>query len=111
MSDELFDLCKEVYDITGWQSPQLAVRWFDEGHPYTPIYSTDYLIDKLTERNGRTGLTLYHVHSTMSYEAFYAGKFFEYGTKTQHWDTQGSTPLEALLRLVIEVHKQGDKQQ
>jgi hypothetical protein len=62
----------------------------------------DQLLDELTEI--KTGLTLYHDHGTMNWEAFYAGKFFEYNYPNgnqgeRHWDTMGDTPQEALQKL------------
>lgn len=67
---------------------------------------TDELLDQLTEV--KTGLTLYHVHSTMQWEAFYAGKFFEYGTSGQHWDFQADKPADALAKLWLWIHGGND---
>lgn len=135
MDEELFKLCKEVYKrfpewndtrdfwwwdkrlytpgdkpvSTGFELSEYMHNQFivDDKQEGMPAYTSDYLLDKLVEK--KAGLTVYHVHSTMSWEAFYSGKFFEYGTDTQHWDTQGRTPLEALLRLVISLDDAGVK--
>lgn len=119
------ELCKELYELSGWNDtfwtyaryPKtkggentsiVKNKKFDKGSKtiYVPAYTLGYLLDKLVEV--KTGLTIYHVHSTMSWEAFYAGKFFEYGVETQHWETQGGmNPADAACKLAIELFKQG----
>lgn len=100
------DNCKRLYELSGWDTGQswniiLGLK----PKTYVPGYHAGYLLRKLTEV--KTGLTVYHVHSTMCYEAFYAGKFFEYGTNTQHWDTQSDTPEDALCLLAIKLFEEG----
>lgn len=116
------ELCEELYELSGWRSTdwvwarhektgEYRVQWIqdtDTGYYWVQdgvAYDLGYLLDKMVER--KTGLTLYHVHSTMQWECFYAGKFFEYGTDTQHWETQDSNPANAACKLAIELFKQG----
>lgn len=128
------ELCSKLYELSGWDDTSFWYSQLNEtglyeldytsdeiiisveylpGAPYgkssikeyTPAYDLDYLLDKMVER--KTGLTLYHVHSTMQWECFYSGKFFEYGTETQHWETQDSNPADAACMLALELFKQG----
>jgi len=104
-------LSEKLYELTKWETGSTGFCYYN-GTPVwghipgaTPAYDTGFLIDMLTEK--KTGLTLYHVHSTMQYEAFYAGKFFEYGTDTQHWDYQSNNPADSLALLAIDLLKKG----
>jgi hypothetical protein len=112
------ELCIELKELSNWGGTDFCwngdhltpAYWPEDMRSHdldsNPAYDTAYLLDKLVEV--KTGLTLYHVHSTMSWEAFYAGKFFEYGTNEQHWDTQGGmNPADALCRLAIQMIKEG----
>lgn len=109
------ELCEELFKLSGWDDKNLDAWGWEaidlqgsgvEVGNKIPAYNLGYLLDKLVEV--KTGLTLYHVHSTMSWEAFYAGKFFEYGTDTQHWETQGGmNPADAVCRLAIQMFKEG----
>lgn len=129
MDTELFELCKEVYERTRWKNVRdlyfnSSIGWTlsdfgkdvkdanealeDEPGDWLPLYTSDYLLDRLCEHRGKAGVTVYHVHSTMQWEAFYAGKSFDYGTDGQHWDTQADTPLKALLKLTIALDDAGE---
>lgn len=105
--------CRRLYELSGWEyyrhaNQDVSLEWHRDApdtEAYVPEYDLAYLLDKLYEV--KTGLTIYHVHSTMRWEAFYAGKFFEYGTDTQHWDTQADTPTEAACLLACKLFEEG----
>ena len=109
MTDETFELCKAVYEATDWIEEDMdAIRddgaiFKDDTHligdyGFTASYTSDYLLKRLpfpTEL-GRDSLA-------------WIAKW-EHGAgsapKKQIWQ-RGSTPLIALLRLVLELKKEG----
>ena len=116
IDQELFDLCKQVYEATGWgQSPnisQLYEYWDDHDElcvisiedaddALVPAYTSDYLLEKLPEWATVTKVG----NDTGKYNASY-----ELGYTTSLGDTylQGTSdaPLKALLKLVLKLHEE-----
>ena len=102
-SRELFELCKQVYEATGWKG--LGRRYINEPlekDDWIPIYTSDYLLEKLpaTVKNDFDGgddyLILYK--KGKSWYSDYMGQF-----KRQKSDM----PLKALLKLTIKLHEEG----
>lgn len=111
---ELFELCKEVYKRTGWETGQPGyyrenevVGTSSEGsflktatnRETLPLYSSDYLLEKLP------------FPTELGRDSFaWIGKW-EQGAgsapKRQVWE-RANTPLKALLKLVIALHEAGD---
>ena len=116
-SSELLDLCKQVYEATGWeQSPnisQLYEYWdnYDElcvisiedaDGALVPAYTSDYLLEKLPLEVGNhieTGIW----HGGFRYASWQPGRGRRYIT------VQSDTPLKALLKLVIALDDAGVK--
>ena len=123
-SNELFELCKQVYEATGWK--YTIGRFHDDGSydgyvghrgiAYTPnpqnakwlpkdipLYTSDYLLEKLppTIKNKFDGdddyLILYK--KTGSWYADYMGQFLR---------CNADTPLKALLKLTIALSEAGE---
>ena len=112
---ELFELCKQVYEATGWDSDDLLHYLGGEVHykplfesdmhhlnttkdTYSPLYTSDYLLEKLPIHtslrkplNGIGGGYEAEWYKVTTQEKFYE---FEY------------TPLKALLKLVLKLHEE-----
>ena len=115
-SNELFELCKQVYEVTGWRGEDgfittigdkwikdVKKRWFDEtidSDGFYPLYTSDYLLEKLpaTVKNDFDGGNDYIIlyKKGKSWYADYMGQF-----KRQKSDT----PLKALLKLTLKLHE------
>lgn len=95
MDNELFELCKEVYELTKWETNSMFID-------NTPRYTSDYLLEKLppTIKNEFDGdddyLMLYKKSGT--WYADYIGQFLR---------CKDDTPLKALLKLVIALDEAG----
>ena len=123
---ELFELCKEVYERTGWSADmdrgvdyvwchetltRLPIDWdTSDVHLHIPLYTSDYLLEKLPEEVDRGLLVV------TNGDRPHAG----YAQRDQYGDTSLSrnfykraqysdTPLKALLKLVIALHDAGVK--
>lgn len=104
--DELFELCKEVSDLTGWQ----IERWFcysdkkgwtvsdyAHGEKWVSAYNSDYLLEKLPEEYEGDNFSLSidtDPHERGKWEAGYEDLF-----------VNADTPLKALLKLTIALHE------
>lgn len=88
---ELFDLCKAVYEATGWDDNGADLMdTFKDG---TPIYDSDYLLDKLPHKTycGTNNVGM--------------GVAWKTGTD---FDQTADTPLKSLLKLTLALHKSGE---
>ncbi|MGO4470379.1 hypothetical protein AB4Y95_00380 [Arthrobacter sp. M-10] len=124
-SDELFELCKSVYEQTGWfDTPNLYIRGVDiypnsfselrtfKRGDYTPLYSSDYLLDKLpgsieVDDPGKTAYLEMRKNSAtkefqFSYESYY------YEPWASYLICNADSPLKALLKLVQALHDKGE---
>jgi len=133
---ELFELCKEVYKRTGWgnlpnETESFYVgtyktgykRRFIRGVPaYTntyPYYTSDYLLEKLPRRivtpeplvpsRGQDRDCVLMLSEDTDKEGWVTGYDSVYGQKGIYWQL-ANTPLKALLKLVIALHKAGELQ-
>ena len=93
-SRELFELCKQVYEATGWKG--LGRRYINEPlekDDWIPIYTSDYLLEKLP------------FPTEIGCDSFmWIGKYENRGN--QIWE-RADTPLKALLKLTIKLHEEG----
>ena len=124
MDKELFELCKEVYEQTSWK----AGDWFYErtdprsrvplktlGRPdvgfhldnfdrLCPLYTSDYLLEKLPKGIRGDYLNIFSAGTTSWYAL--------YGRTTTAKETglygESDTPLKALLKLTIALHEAGE---
>ena len=98
-ASELFELCKKVYEKTGWK-PTDWQHGIEDGQP---LYTSDYLLEKLpaTVKNDFDGGNDYIIlyKKGKSWYADYMGQF-----KRQKSDT----PLKALLKLTIALSEAGE---
>jgi len=109
MDDELFELCKEVYELTEWydtgfvwkdgiRQPLYEMRVGDDCYPY---YTSDYLLEQVKEA---TGTILLVPQSDGDWLLFTSNG----ATDTEKKYIRGDTPLKALLKLVLALKKAGE---
>ena len=107
-SSELFELCKQVFEKTGWGSTDLDKQMYVEtefGPEYVesigdgegfwefPLYTSDYLLEKLP------------FPTEIGCDSFmWIGKYENRGN--QIWE-RADTPLKALLKLTLKLHEEG----
>lgn len=122
--DELFNLCKEVYEKTGWGNPHDGQDWYIDdviwdstwqsdyergGEEWqAPSYSIEYILDRLPDHivvNGRKqGLRMIRRVSDTG-KPDYLRYSFRYG---KMYEAEADSPLIALLHLVIGLHEAGE---
>lgn len=98
MDNELFELCKEVYNRTEWMDNEAF-----------PLYTSDYLLEKLPEEIGKRILVVTNGERP---HAGYAERD-NYGNYTLddsfYRDAQYSNEVrKALLKLTIALHDAGE---
>ncbi len=105
MDAELFELCKDVYERTGWGE---ATHDTDviEHKPviFYPEYNSDYLIEKLP-RSIRQ-LWSFELVPTMRNTRWSAGYWTH--NRLDTLSVVDDTPIKALLKLTIELHGAGE---
>ena len=122
-ASELYELCKEVYERTGWeQEPDISYlyKYWDNhdelcvisieeaGDALIPAYTSDYLLEKLQSWFYDMGASDFgQFNVTMLADVYIAkvrghdGEFSE--------QAAADTPLKALLKLTIALDKAGVK--
>ena len=126
--NELFELCKEVYKRTGWGNTKSVYESFIDSNgneqcnimsadsPYlaphqyqTPLYTSDYLLEKLPNKIENKHSTGWLTLSPMGKEVWSACYEADH---TEHIDNYkfewSNTPLKALLKLTISLHEAGE---
>lgn len=125
---ELFNLCREVCEATGWNMPKSSRnRWLLDRESYiaqvqikpkapaeykvAPLYTSDYLLEKLPKKISVDDPVVREAFLEMriirdklcqfSYESYYY----------THWQThlyeEAKTPLLALLKLTLKLKEEG----
>lgn len=100
MDNELFELCKEVYEATGWNDEKAPLVQFNP-HPESvaPDYTSDYLLEKLKDNKYPELSRLFQLEGDDIWLAY-----ADEGRFTEHADT----PLKALLKLTLALHEAGE---
>ena len=103
MNDELLELCKEVYEKTGWNNRENQIDSSGIIHGQlkywgaVPLYTSDYLLEKLPHKiTNRVGHYLEVCPVTPNGFKWWRASY-TYEPFAQYADT----PLKALLKLVI----------
>jgi len=106
MDEELFDLCREVSDKTGWHSKDLRLlgRGVKDVVEMFPLYTSDFILEKLPKYIAKPTtayLTVMVGHSSGGYIAGF------YQRVPRHWfhSQSADTPLKSLLKLTIALHE------
>lgn len=118
---ELFDLCKQVYEATGWSSEDrgithvychehvtaLPIDWdTSDFHLHIPLYNSDYLMDKLPETITIAVLKDVIHQTSADGNKSYRNRYSAHnlGPIKSGWS---DTPLKALLKLCLALKKEG----
>jgi hypothetical protein len=123
---ELVDLCKEVFErLPMWDSTEKCYAYIDDYSPgayywqviplhednvdgvdeWHPLYTSDYLLEKLPSDCGVQKLY------TQQFDKHFYNAFQVQFKNSQHesrLETGADAPLKALLKLVIALHEAGD---
>ena len=128
--NELFELCKQVYEATGWTDTYL--RWVDTEEPWIvnadewhrntkcqtdldmsclyPLYDSDYLLEKLPGLIGVTSVHIDDVHTEVRKlrpGESPSGATYQSNVKGLLIGAGGDTPLQVLLKLTLKLHEEG----
>lgn len=126
-SSELFELCKQAYEVTGWTNGGFLYEFsmnaasgsnvvFPAGrtpnaYPYDntvyPLYTSDYLLEKLPvyseDAEGMLSVTTRQGYERNGWMAYYEDvDGYSVGA-----EGIGKSPLEALLRLTLNLYEEG----
>lgn len=100
-SDGLFELCKQVYQATGWETNSMFI---DD----TPRYTSDYLLEKLQKKIKRDSSTGWLVLSPMDSQGAWSVGYEP--DHTEHIDDYpmewGESPVAALLKLTLKLYEE-----
>ena len=99
-SRELFELCKQVYEATGWK-PTDWQHGIENGQP---LYTSDYLLEKLPR--------YIYLQQSADGKWWWASQLQPTELRTaenayQSINTSAGTPLRALLLLTLKLHEEG----
>jgi len=127
MDDELLDLCEQVSVQTNWQ----IERWycysdrkgwtisdFAHGEKWIPAYNSDYLLEKLPAEivskehkgymaNLNTRKDLNDPDDSTKGSSYFAW-YYVTGEEPSDFGVYADTPLKALLKLTLELHRAGE---
>lgn len=115
--NELFELCKNVYEATGWDADEYTLRHYLGGEiydrklfesdldddkktreSYAPLYTSDYLLEKLP-----VGTAI-----KKNAQRDEGRNYIAFQIDTDYRENQyADTPLKALLKVTLELHKKG----
>lgn len=130
MDEELFELCKEVYERTGWEHIDLKF-WLRYNYPESeyeykleevddlkrvgkldvPLYTSDYLLEKLPRSNDlfdEPCILAVTQYDSSQWQASYIG-YTSDNLMQPHISEIADTPLKALLKLTIALSEAGVK--
>lgn len=109
-ASELFDLCKKVYELTGWGDMQnrshtwTKINEKNKPQSLCPLYTSDYLLEKLPRSIKRYGR--FELVPTMRNAMWSAGYWT--GDRLDTLSVVDYTPLKALLKLTIALSEAGE---
>lgn len=119
IDQELFELCKEVYERTGWDDKSAKRRFVtreivddaDLGGNTASFYTSDYLLEKLPREIPRDENSYFYAELYLTPtvgDAWNAG--YRVGASFPDYGCSMDTPLKALLKLVIALDDAGELQ-
>jgi hypothetical protein len=136
MDEELFTLCKSVYEKTGWdESTEIIRKYSLNKEPsvfmrppkgmelgvlsgtiewQSPLYTSDYLLEKLppvifvrtSDGNNNTAILTVWINGDKTAHAAYMIPFDE--QNRGDYAQTSDTPLKALLKLTLALHEAGE---
>ena len=111
LDQELFDLCKEVYEATGWDDNKLLPKGIPAHLGYCPLYTSDYLLEKLPSWYFDTDIEETMVLALMPHMLETDKWIARYETpehRGSEFEAIADTPLKALLKLTLALHEAGE---
>lgn len=131
---ELFELCKEVHKRTKWDDETLTNSWKrlishdmkqwrdwfiagynnhtnDFSEKTVPLYTSDYLLEKLPSHLNENNETYYLTLEKMNDQSYTASYGYVDIGQVDHPKIKpeiADTPLAALLKLTIKLHENGE---
>ena len=110
---ELFELCKAVWDKTGWQDgiTHIYDRYDNNGEPFVPAYTSDYLLEKLPSWYFDTDIEETMILALMPHMLVTDKWIARYETpehRGSEFEAIADTPLKALLKLALALHEAGE---
>ena len=102
-ASELYELCREVYERTGWEAPETYKA--EDGNPENDwqAYNTDYLLEELPKEQFTQPDFVECLMVRKDSETSYTAGYFLI------IETKADTPLKALLKLTIALSEAGVK--
>ena len=114
MDNELFELCKEVYERTGWSATKEWIREdgllvdYNVWDTSTPLYTSDYLLEKLPLKIKDTYWFVLAPLDAKDRE--WEANYYRYSDDDNALPfINADTPLKAILKLVIALDDAGVK--
>lgn len=130
MDDELFDLCKEVYEQTGWDDTEdVWGEWKRHGVTFEtgrysreemedadgyaiselfPLYTSDYLLERLPSKIRHHGKRLAPTLKWVDESKWWLAQYYEEKGGVPEYNQVADTPLKSLLKLTIALDKAGE---
>ena len=100
---ELFELCRQVYEATGWGQIKSSNKLTQMAASGTvPIYTSDYLLEKLP-------IHIYlqhHANNTWKASQLQPTELRTAENAYQSINSSGDTPLKSLLKLTLKLHEE-----
>lgn len=103
MDTELFELCKSVFEKTGWDDDKLLPKGIPAHLGYCPLYTSDYLLEKLPKRIEKAGGVYWITISPMDRQGTWGVSYESNPDEENMLFNFADTPLKALLKLTIEL--------
>ena len=104
-ASELFELCKEAYEKTGWETGELLSH---RGLVRVPLYASDYLLEKLPNVQNSNDISYFLQVEKQSSDLYIAGYIDMDGIGLPECVRSADTPLKALLKLTIVLSEAGE---
>ncbi|MDB5422554.1 MAG: hypothetical protein JWR59_2501 [Brevundimonas sp.] len=104
--NELYELCKNIHDVTRWEPKSLETHYFQDND--TPLYISDYLLEKLPYEVSVHVAGLEVTSNGLGDSRNWLGEWVSGSGKKRINSGIADTPLKALLKLTLAVHKAGE---
>ena len=109
-SNELFELCRQVYEATGWENDPYIKHLnkapkYEHRYGNASIYTSDYLLEKLPATLDDEEGDAYTLTVRKVSDSWLANYTFD---NVAMWHRYGNTPLKSLLKLTIALSEAGE---
>ena len=112
---ELYELCKQVYEATGWIVSEYPNYWYMQQRvtgraalaKAHPLYTSDYLLEKLSAITDYISVKQSNEISIDASKGEKGNWYAHYWFKSRRVQVKSDTPLKALLKLTLNLHEEG----